>query len=60
MLLESASTESSAAKATASSEAASATEATHGELGLGLLAQVDEQTCQSASTLSPSGEVVGT
>ena len=60
MMLESASTESSAAKATASSEAASATEATHGELGLGLLAQIDEQTFQSASTLSPSGKVVGT
>ena len=60
MMLESASTESSSAKAASSSEAASATKATHGELGLGLLAQIDEQTCQSASTLSPSGEVVGT
>ena len=59
-MLESASTESSAAKATASSEAASATEASHGELGLRLFAQVDEQACQSASALSPCGEVVST
>ena len=60
MMLESASTESSAAKATASSEAASATEASHRELGLGLFAQVDEQACLCSSALSPCGEVVST